>query len=583
MSDDLETKFSKGLLPRELFLGVVVSVSSRSVEVNFSRVGSSAATHYFGGRYGRGEVGEEVLIESQQNLILGRINQVRLQHREFEKANSESLSELGLDAVGYVQLLGTVAMDNLSVSAGVDTYPRVGDRIYSAMHDFVGYLPELMDRTTGSGKAGIRLDLGSVGGTQSRPVSVRPERLFGRHCAILGATGGGKSWSTAHLIGECRKFQSKVILIDPTGEYRGFSGEDVYHCHLGKPVAIAEESVDAGLPPNSFSESDFSALFQPAGKVQGPRLRAAIRSLRLANIRPDLATNGIIKKINQRKVEIEEAERDPQVASRLDNPREKFDPEKLVSQIEQECVYPEGFGAGRGEKDPTKWGGEDGNFSFCLSLVARINGVLSSRAFEPVFDSEDKESLTDIIDRFSKDSRKLLRVCLSGVDAEFGAREIIANTIGRHLLELGRSGQFHESPTLLVVDEAHNFIGRTIGSEEFAERLDSFELIAREGRKYGLNISLASQRPRDLTESVLSQMGTLVVHRLTNDRDRDIVERACGEIDKDVSSFLPNLRPGEAAFIGVDFPIPLTLKIGWPETEPVSDGPNYQDKWKTSE
>lgn len=76
------------------------------------------------------------------------------------------------------------------------------------------------------------------------------------------------------------------------------------------------------------------------------------------------------------------------------------------------------------------------------------------------------------------------------------------------------------------------------------------------GRKYGLNICLATQRPRDISEGVLSQMGTLIVQRLTNEQDRQVVERACGEIDRAASAFLPNLCPGEAAIIGVDFPIP---------------------------
>jgi DNA helicase HerA-like ATPase len=88
------------------------------------------------------------------------------------------------------------------------------------------------------------------------------------------------------------------------------------------------------------------------------------------------------------------------------------------------------------------------------------------------------------------------------------------------------------------VDEAHNFLGRHIGTEDYQTRLDAFELIAKEGRKYGLNICLASQRPRDITDGVLSQMGTLIVHRLTNDRDRDVVERACGEIDRAASAFV---------------------------------------------
>ncbi len=112
-----------------------------------------------------------------------------------------------------------------------------------------------------------------------------------------------------------------------------------------------------------------------------------------------------------------------------------------------------------------------------------------------------------------------------------------------------------------------------------AAKLDAFELIAKEGRKYGLNICLATQRPRDLSEGVLSQMGTLIVHRLTNDRDREVVERACGEIDRAASAFLPNLRPGEAAIIGTDFPIPLTIQIHEPATKPKSDGPKFQEHW----
>lgn len=113
--------------------------------------------------------------------------------------------------------------------------------------------------------------------------------------------------------------------------------------------------------------------------------------------------------------------------------------------------------------------------------------------------------------------------------------------------------------------------------------MDAFELIAKEGRKYSLNICLATQRPRDIPEGVLSQMGTLIVHRLTNDRDRDVVERACGEIDKSASAFLPNLEPGEAALIGVDLAIPLTVQINQPVRRPDSRGPDFQQAWGRAE
>lgn len=573
MNLSIDALFPKGLLRPELFMGVVSSITARAVGINLSEAGQPSGSHFSGGRYGRGEVGEFVLIEGQQNLLLGRITEVRLPERDRRSITPEYVGKTELDAVGQIQLLGCVAMDDLGVTAGVDAYPRLGDRVYAAPHQFIALLPRFMEREV-TYDTQVLLELGSVDVAQESKISIKPERLFGRHCAILGATGGGKSWTTARVIEECLRHKSKLILIDATGEYRGFSGTDILHCHLGDPVNKAAGSTACSLPPTSFQESDFIALFEPAGKVQGPKLRAAIRSLRLANLKPTLATDGIIKKHNQIKAPIQAAESDPTISTRLDDPGQPFAVQLLAAQIEQECVWPDGYGG-----DTAKWGKEDGNFSHCLSLIARINGVLASPAFKCVFGGIG-ESLPVTIGTFISNSQKLLRICLSGIAHEYNAREIIANVIGRHLLSKARNGELLAHPLVVIVDEAHNFLGRNIGSEDYYSKLDAFELIAKEGRKYGLNICLSTQRPRDVTDGVLSQMGTLIVHRLTNDRDREVVERACGEIDRSASAFLPNLRPGEAAIIGADFPIPLTIQISKPQTKPISDGPKFQEHWR---
>lgn len=577
---NIDETFPKGLLRPELFLGVASSVTARTVGVNLSEAGIPSGSHFAGGRYGRGEVGEFVLIEGQQSLLLGRIAEIRLREPERRSIRRDFAGNSDLDALGQIQLLGCVAMDDLQVTAGLDAYPRLGDRIYAAPHRFIALLPRLMEHASDD-REPVVLNLGAIDVAQESLVTVKPERLFGRHCAILGATGGGKSWTTARIIEECIQYQAKLILIDATGEYRDFAGDGIVHCHLAEPVAKAAASTSCSLPPTSFLESDFIALFEPAGKVQGPKLRAAMRSLRLAKLRPQLAPNGFVEKINKSKTDVEAAENESDVSSKLDDPRHPFDVTMLVKQLEQECVYPEGFlqGGAKGQRDPTKWGDASGDFSYCLSLVARINGVLTSPAFQCVFQPSTELALTQQIDDFTDGTDKFLRICLSGIAYEFHAREIIANVIGRHLLTKARAGSFQDRPTVILVDEAHNFLGRHIGAEDYAAKLDAFELVAKEGRKYGLNVCLASQRPRDITEGVLSQMGTLIVHRLTNDRDREVVERACGEIDRAASAFLPNLRPGEAAIIGTDFPIPLTIQIREPGTKPKSDGPKYQVHW----
>lgn len=573
----IEEAFPRGLLRPELFIGVLSSVSAQAVRFNLNDAGSPSGAHFLGGRYGKGEVGEFVLIEGQINLLLGRVVEIHLPESERRSVDASHSKVVNLDAMGTIQLLGSIAMDSLRVTAGVESYPRLGDRVYAAPHNFVADLPSLME-PEGNPQSKVLLKLGSIDVALESAVSIRPEKLFGRHCAILGTTGGGKSWTTARIIEECLKHKAKIILLDATGEYRGFSGPFVTHFHLGSPVKMAADSQARSLPPTCFVESDFIALFEPAGKVQGPKMRAAMRSLRLAKLVPTVAIKGIIKKIDQSKATVIAAEQRADVAAKLDDPRQEFDVAKLNAQIEQECVYPDGFGNGKGVKDTTKWGGDSGEVSYCLSLMSRISAVLTSPSFGCVFNSTDP-ALTTEIDNFVDNDKRLLRICLSGVAYEFKAREIVANVIGRYLLNMARAGTFSASPVVVVVDEAHNFLGRQIGGEDAVARLDAFELIAKEGRKFGLNICLTTQRPRDITEGVLSQMGTLVVHRLTNDRDREVVERACGEIDRSASSFLPNLKPGEAAIIGADFPIPLTIHIFPPEAQPKSDGPNYQKYW----
>lgn len=567
-------EFPKGLLRSELFLGVVSSVSATQARLNLSVAGQPSGSHFESGRYGRGEVGELVLIEGQVDLVLARLVDIRVGESE-RRGIGNVTSAISPEVSGYAQFLGTVRPDTLRVSAGVANYPRLGDRAYAAPHAFVGRIPHLME-TKESTTPVVELRIGTVAGNSGAEVVVRPEKLFGRHCAILGATGGGKSWTVARLLEECIRRDSKIILLDATSEYRDISRESILHCHVGAPLKLASGSIKSSLPPHNFTESDFIALFEPAGKVQGPKLREAIRSLRLVHLNASLGPDGILKKAQQKKLDIErEFKRN---SEKLEDPTSPFDASKLARQLMEECVFPDG--GSKNSPDPTTWGGySDSDKSFCLPLASRVHAIVRSGAFSPVFSSEEHAQLGDTVDRFLNEKYRLLRICLGGVSYEYRAREFIVNAIGRLLLTRARDGIFANRPVIVFVDEAHNFLGQKVGYEDGAVRLDAFEIIAREGRKYGLNVCLATQRPRDLTEGVLSQVGTLVVHRLTNDRDREVVERACGEVDRSATAFLANLRQGEAAIIGVDFPIPMTVNIAAPDQKPCSDGPDYQKSW----
>ncbi|ELB7528092.1 ATP-binding protein [Vibrio vulnificus] len=558
------------ILDPSLRIGLVSGVNSKGIDVNLMHVGQKSASYHLGGRYGRGEVGEIVLIEGQTILTIGKIIDVRLPEKERSQLNP-TIQEESIDGVSFVQILGSVNIQTLSVTAGVDDYPRIGDVVYSATAEFLSRLPQLTEKNLSTSTVELAaINIGCVPGSSIDSVQISPEKLFGRHCAILGSTGGGKSWTTARIIQECAKFpKAKVIILDATGEYRNLSSAYTTHMHIGTPLNQHEESTPFSIPPTDFNESDFLTLFEPSGKVQGPKLRAAIRSLRLARLAPDAADNGVIKKIRQDRTRYRKAL--SKYAANVDDPSEPFDVNKLVEQIVEECHYVNNDGS---------WGNKnDAEVSYCSSLFTRIIGVIKSHSFSPVFNCEGISSLGSTIEHFMNSEQKILRLCLSSTSYEFNARQILANVIGRKLMNYARNERFINRPLLAVIDEAHNFLGKKVGFEEYSIHLDAFEIIAKEGRKYGLNICLTTQRPRDITEGVLSQMGTMLVHRLTNSNDREIIEKACGEVDRSIISFLPNLKQGEVTVVGVDFPIPLTIQVHRPTPPPMSDSPSYQKLW----
>lgn len=564
-----------GILNSYLKVGVVSSIYSQAVRANLIYVGEISGTYMNGDRYGIGEVGEILLIEGQQSIILGRLIEVKVPEYERGDISNESIHNKKIDAIGIIQLLGTIDPSNLRIDSGIKAYPRLGDIIYSAPLEFISLIPELINKgIKDNNDEKIGIVLGHIAGGESSIVTVEPDKLFGRHCAILGATGGGKSWTTAKLIEECSNYEnSKTIIIDATSEYRSFASEYCSHFHLGDPINKYESSLEFRIPPTDFIESDFIAMFDPSGKVQGPKLKEAIKSLRLVSIDPTIATNGILRKIKQPKADYRRAMNTGDNSKLVDDPSQPFDVTKLIQQIVQECNYDNG---------DDSWGNAaTQDLSYCSSLLTRIQAVTYSSSLKSVFHGDEKVlKLGDILNDFLISNKRVLRLCLSDISYEFFAREILANVIGRKLLTLARCETFRTQPLLVIVDEAHNFLGKRVGSEDHSIKLDAFEMIAKEGRKYGLNICLTTQRPRDITEGVLSQIGTLLVHRLTNDRDREVVERACGEIDKSAASFLPSLKQGEIALVGVDFPIPMTIQIGKPIYPPISDSPGYGNIWK---
>ena len=248
----------------------------------------------------------------------------------------------------------------------------------------------------------------------------------------------------------------------------------------------------------------------------------------------------------------------------------------LTRQLQNECVFHQ-----RSAVEPLIWGGINASdYSMCIPLINRVQDILNTSNLAPIFQPGELPSLFEEIHAFLKDrDTSIMRISLKHLSFYHNAREITANAIARHLLELARRDYFKQAPLLIILDEAHQFLNSALADQQIKLDLDAFKLIAKGGRKYSLNMILATQRPRDIPEDILSQMGTLLIHRLVNDRDRAIVERASAEIDRASANMVPSLTAGAAIVVGVDFPVPLAIRVKTPQNPPDSMGPNYQKFW----
>ncbi len=553
-------------------IGSVLDVTPTSLKVNLPNAATPEGYCLYGNRMGAGEVGEFVFIECGDFAVFGRIVSVKLFEKERLTVEPEYRMSMEPHPLGNIQVLASINLNNGRVDRGLTRYPRLGCKAYSSHPLLTSWIAEKGARINGSGDP-LHLNIAYLPECEDTAVRLLPEHVFGRHCAILGSTGGGKSWTIARLLEEVTKYKSKVILLDPTGEFYTFDKE-IHHVHFGTDLDNNCDSKEVVFPYTSLTEGDLFAIFTPSGQTQVPKLRAAMKSLKLARLEPDLATDGVIIKAKREKREYEELYR--KHINIIESPSADFDIYKLTRQIDEECVYINDF------ENPGNWGKRNENErSYCVSLISRIEDVLSAPELSCIFRIDGKRSILEEIEDFlSSSDKSVLRISLKYVSFAYNAREVLANALGRYLLSKARDGCFLEKPLLIFVDEAHNFLDKSLGDENNKYALDAFSLIAKEGRKFSLSICISTQRPRDIPQGVLSQIGTLLVHRLTNENDKEVVESACGDIDKSILSFLPSLVPGEALIVGVDFPIPVAIKINKPTYEPDSKGPRFQEFWR---
>lgn len=573
------------------FIGFVSMVSPLQTKVHFPS--SVLLKKFFNADKGYHAItGKYIVIEGAGTGFLGKITEISLPEKERLELTEVKFEKEIFHPTGKVEIL--LCFDNYKLKAkkGLDQLPPVSAKVYLCSDVFLGSL--LTEFGVKDGVNPITIPLASLTDNENHKINVSSQALFGRHCAVVGTTGGGKSWTVAKLIEQVVAQNGKAILIDATGEYETL--KTYSKVKYLKFNSLGTDSIYFNY--QDLRETDLYALFRPTGQAQLPKLQEATRSLRLIELLSKKASKTsndsfIMDKSNKYWQEYPlhnltvfnkaSQSRNPFIKAIKENIEVfnndcKFDINALPYQIFNECIRD--FG-----NDNDKYGTDDSTAKgFCQSLVSRIQVTITNDAFKTVFGFDNKsiaknefnQVVNDFIDIKSKENVLILSV--ADVSTENKLKEILVNSIGRYLLEKALAEHFKDASKkslLLFLDEAHLFLNKKIKDEYSIEvELDAFDRITKECRKFGLFLVISTQMPRDIPRGVLSQMGTFIVHRLINQQDREAIEFACSDANKSALSFLPILSSGEAMLTGVDFPMPMILKITEPNVKPDSNTPS---------
>ncbi|MDR0822981.1 MAG: ATP-binding protein [Endomicrobium sp.] len=528
---------------KDSFLGFVSKIEAGYIDIYFP------SSEVF--NKGRGQVGGFVVIDGGQFGFLARMDSLNL-HKQENEIIKDSSSQFSVSGRAEILLVfETKNPDNVQKTAF--QYPNIGAQVFSCSDEQIQKYIESFGKKT---PQEICIPLGAFVSSGSIKCNISLNALFQRHCAVVGTTGGGKSWTLAKLMESVSKnSKTKMILFDAAGEYGSLKT---------KSLVLGEDSY---FPYQKLSIPDLFILLRPQGESQKPTLLEAIRSLKIAK----LSQKGdIFKKAYNPRKEYNDLYR--QYCVDIENNLCDFEISNLIAQIKEECVL----------YFADAWGAADIKlYDLQASLINKIANMLNTALFNKLFGFKDIPqnfvSIIYAIEKFLAPSQKednILRINLENVSSSFSAKEILANAIGSYLLNKARNRDFKENPIILFIDEAHQFLNRksNIDNADY-QPLEAFDLIAKECRKFGLFLCLATQMPRDIPEGALSQIGTFIVHRLINERDKAVIENAASSAGKDILSFLPSLGAGEALLIGIDFQMPLLLKIDKPQNPPHSDTP----------
>jgi DNA helicase HerA-like ATPase len=420
---------------------------------------------------------------------------------------------------------------------GVSSYPPLDSPIHASTRE------ELCAIYARPEVATVRL--GTLRNAGDLPAFAMTDNLLGKHFAVLGTTGAGKSCAVTVILRAILDANpyGHVIMLDPHNEYApAFEGR----CELLNPSNLK-------LPYWLLNFEEIAAILVNQESPEGAYAEGAI--LRRALLRARRGFSG-------------EGESQDHVT--VDTPV----PYRLSELIQ---VLKDDMGAFNKADSAV----------YYQHLVNRVESVSSDKRYDFMFSSFSvRDNMRQILSRILRipvEGKPITIIDISGVPSEIV--DVVVSVLCRLIFEFALwSDRERAPPLLLVCEEAHRYVPRD-DQAGFAPTRRAISRIAKEGRKYGLSLCLVTQRPADLSVSSLSQCNTIFALRLGNEHDLEFVRHAVPDSSRWLADALPALNTQEALVLGDGVPVPLHIRFLdlAPEERPASTTPPFAAAWQSEQ
>jgi uncharacterized protein len=556
-------------------IGRVRHVMGATVTVELLEEVAGSAPLYEGRVYHVGQIGSLVTLPQGPIRLIAAVTMLGIS--ELTTPTEPSLVPQQGERWLKVQLLGE--LDALGkFQRGVSIFPSLDDEVrFATSQELTAMYPPESENV---------IAVGRLSTSRSHILRLDLPRLVTRHTAVLGSTGSGKSSTVARIIQAILTHgfeRANIVIIDPHGEYSAAFGENANVMSFDGEGAAA-----LSIPYWALGLDDVLRAYMGGGSTVNPVIRNKVSELILEKRKQFLEAAGwpapspnditvdtpIPYDLRDVWYDLDFLNRAIAIGTKASGNY------AVVNQGNAKTLTAATFqpyGAG-GPFQNTFYGSYSPLPDRMLVRLKDVRFRFLSRAFP---NSADPDPLPNCLAGWLGGERPISVLDFSGVPSE--AADVAIGAVLNLLFEIAVAcppdeGIGRARPVLVVIEEAHRFIGEKVSDTAGAAK-HATERIAREGRKYGLGLMVVSQRPAELSETALSQCGTFVSMRLTNSGDQNRIKSALPDTVANLAEALPSLRTGEALITGEAITLPSRVLIDRPQPEPSATDPAL-DSWR---